>query len=172
MVVLHAVGPEPGGGALRAMVTQTPTVVRAQSSTRKQARLRGMTIAAQSARSRLDNFAHAQHSGPAANAREASRTFMRSWLTPQLPQRLPNALLHDGEQSSAAAKEFAHGVSQLRSTAAASARCYGWLHVLREDGSPRRCVQARWQPVGNLYFHRVSMPWPKPTIAARAAWHA
>ena len=108
MVVLHAVGPEPGGGALRATlrVTQTP-IVHPLASTR--AKLRGMTIAAQSARSRLDNFAHAERSSPAANAREASRTILRSWHTRRLPQRLAPR-----EQSSATAKEFAHGVSQRR----------------------------------------------------------
>ena len=108
MVVLHAVGLEPGGGALRATlrVTQTP-IVHPLASTR--AKLRDMTIAAQSARSRLDNFAHAERSSPAANAREASRTLLRSWHTPRLPQRQAPR-----EQSSASAKEFAHGVSQRR----------------------------------------------------------
>ena len=108
MVVLHAVGPEPGGGALRATlrVTQTP-IVHPLASTR--AKLRDMTIAAQSARSRLDNFAHAERSSPAANAREASRTILRSWHTRRLPQRHAPR-----EQSSATAKEFAHGVSQRR----------------------------------------------------------
>ena len=68
-----------------------------------------MTIAAQSARSRLDNFAHAERFGPATNAREAVRTILRSWHTPRLPQRHAPR-----EQSSAAAKEFAHGMSQRR----------------------------------------------------------
>ena len=86
MVVLHAVGPEPGGGALRVTlrVTQTP-IVHPQASTR--AKLRGMTIAAQSARSRLDNFARTERHEHAANAREASRTILRSWHTPRLPQQ-------------------------------------------------------------------------------------
>ena len=108
MVVLHAVGPEPGGGALRVTlrVTQTP-IVHPQASTR--AKLRGMTIAAQSARSRLDNFARTERHEHAANAREASRTILRSWHTPRLPQRHAPR-----EQSSATAKEFAHGVSQRR----------------------------------------------------------
>ena len=108
MVVLHAVGPEPGGGALRATlrVTQTP-IVHPRASTR--AKLRGMTISAQSARSILDNFAHAERSSPAANAREASRTLLRSWHTRRLLQRLAPR-----EQCSASAKDFAHGMSQRR----------------------------------------------------------
>ena len=108
MVVLHAVGPEPGGRALRATlrVTQTP-IVHPRASTR--AKLRGMTIAAQSARLRLDNFAHAERSSPAANAREASRTLLRSWHTRRLLQRLAPR-----EQCSASAKDFAHGMSQRR----------------------------------------------------------
>ena len=68
-----------------------------------------MTIAAQSARSRLDNFARSERYEYAANAREASRTSVRSWHTPRLPQRLAPR-----EQSSAAAKEFSQGVSQRR----------------------------------------------------------
>ena len=105
MVVLHAVGPEPGGGALRATlrVTQTP-IVHPQASTR--AKLRGMTIAAQSARSRLDNFARTERHEHAANAREASRTILRWWHTRRLPQRQAPR-----EQRSASAKEFARGVS-------------------------------------------------------------
>ena len=106
MVVLHAVGPEPGGGALRATlrVTQTP-IVHPRASTR--AKLRDMTIAAQSARSRLDNFVQAERFDHTANAHEAVRTLLRSWHTPRLPQRLAPR-----EQSSASAKEFARGVSQ------------------------------------------------------------
>ena len=68
-----------------------------------------ITIAAQSARSRLDNFAHAERSSPAANAREASRTLLRSCHTPRLLQRHAPR-----EQCSASAKEFARGVSQRR----------------------------------------------------------
>ena len=107
-IVLHAVGLKPGGEALcfNLRVIQTP-MVHPQASTR--AKLRGMTIAAQSARSILNNFAHAERSSPAANAREASRTLLRSWHTPRLPQRHAPR-----EQSSASAKEFAHGVSQRR----------------------------------------------------------
>ena len=73
------------------------------------ATLRGMTIAAQSARSRLDNFVQAERFDHTANAHEAVRTLLRSWHTPRLPQRLAPR-----EQSSAAVKEFAQGVSQRR----------------------------------------------------------
>ena len=108
MVVLHAVGLDPGGEALRATLrsTQTPRLVHRAAHASSP---RGMTIAAQSARSRLDNFARSERYEYAANAREASRTSVRSWHTPRLPQRLAPR-----EQSSAAAKEFAQGVSQRR----------------------------------------------------------
>ena len=113
MVELHAVGPEPSGGALRATlrVTQTP-IVHPRASTR--AKLRGMTIAAQIARSRLDNFAHAERSSHAANAREASRTLLRSWHTRRLPQR------HVHESNAARQQRISR--TARRSAAAASAR--------------------------------------------------
>ena len=68
-----------------------------------------MTIAAQSARSRLDNFVGGERIDHAANAHEAIRTLLRSCHTPRLLQRHAPR-----DQSSAAAKEFAHGVSQRR----------------------------------------------------------
>ena len=60
-----------------------------------------MTIAAQSARSRLDNFAHAERFDHTSNAHEAVRTLLRSWLAPRLSQRQAPR-----EQCSASAKEF------------------------------------------------------------------
>ena len=64
MVVLHTVGLDPGGGALRAtlQVTQTPRLASTQSSTREQ--LRGITIAALIPRSRLDNFGGGERIDP------------------------------------------------------------------------------------------------------------
>ena len=162
MVVLHAVGPEPGGGALRATlrVTQTP-IVHPLASTR--AKLRDMTIAAQSARSRLDNFAHAERSSPAANAREASRTILRSWHTRRLPQRHAPR-----EQSSAT-----HGQLRLRCASAPSApmtkRCLNACNGVishpdarrfarcgeNEETSSETCLL--WHEIGDLVSRQVHL---------------
>ena len=102
--------PHPRAGrrsAPRYSTEHTNTEIGPQSSTREQ--LRGITIAALIPRSRLDNFVGGERIDHAANAHEAIRTLLRSCHTPRLPQRLAPR-----EQSSASAKEFAHGVSQRR----------------------------------------------------------
>ena len=117
----------------------------------------GITIAAQSSRSRLDNFVQAEHFDYAANAREASRTLLRSWHTPRLPQRLAPR-----EQCSASAKEFARGVSQRRRRLCA----LRWAapHLLRRAISTALragAVAARREFLISSGFRA----WPRPTIS-------
>ena len=125
----------------------TNTGCDAQSSTREQ--LRGTTIAAQSTRARLDNFAHAERSGPTANAHEATTIVPRSWHPQRLPQRhrFASQILRPQNKLT----------TSCTSAAAASTRCDVGFYVVHSNCSRWRCLQARWQPVLDVQFHAISV---------------
>ena len=106
-------------------VTQTPRLVHRAAHASSYAA--SPNVAALIPRSRLDNFVGGERIDHTANAYEAVRTLLRSWHTPQLPQRHAPR-----EQSSAAAKEFAHGVSQIH---AVSQGCGGKLGTASETSN-------------------------------------
>ena len=139
MVVLHAVGPEPGGGALRAtlQVTQTPRLVhRAAHASSYAASPLPLNLLGQDS---IILLTLNELSMPRMLMKQSALCCARG-TRPQHVAAPPPPLRAEMGGSTSSEKRDLDGVACLS-------------------------VLARWQPFQNAQLHRVSMLWPRPSIS-------